>query len=114
MKQGDPADSFHILADGAALAYVEWEASDTARRRADLCRYGPGDFFGERGLLTSSGRLATVVSAGGCVTFRMERLSFLRLAGWRHGVSDWRYAVDVAALVSRSAGVAPPPREERS
>lgn len=95
VAQGDVADSFYILAEGAAAAYVDWEQSDGAPRRIDLCRYGPGDFFGERGLLGSGARVATVVSVGGCVALRMARASFARLAGWMHGVADCRYPLRI-------------------
>jgi CRP-like cAMP-binding protein len=98
VAQGDVADSFFIMADGAAAAYVEWEEGDKTLRRRELCRYGQGDFFGERGLLGGTGRLATVVSVGGCAALRMDRAAFLRLVGWMHGVADKQYPVHVPGL----------------
>ncbi len=87
------ADDFYLLQEGAAAAYAEWGDGKSGAQRVELCRYGPGDFFGERGLLTGAARLATVVSLGPCVAARLDRGSFLRLLAHLPAVAHARYAV---------------------
>jgi CRP-like cAMP-binding protein len=93
VTQGAAADGFYLLHEGAAAAYAEWDDGEGAAQRADLCRYGPGDFFGERALLTGAARLATVVSVGPCVAARLDRAHFFRLVARLPLLSQARYPV---------------------
>jgi CRP-like cAMP-binding protein len=93
VMQGAAADGFYLVREGAAAAYVEWDDGARGAQRMALCRYGPGDFFGEQAMLTGAGRLATVVSVGECVTVRLDRAAFFRLLAGLGPVSQARYAV---------------------
>jgi hypothetical protein len=84
--QGDPADTFYVVADGAVEVI-----GDGVQRRT----MGPGECFGEVALLAGSTRTATVRSATGARLFAVDRTSFLDvLTG--HAVSHTA-AHDVAA-----------------
>ena len=93
VTQGAAADGFYLLQEGTAAAYAVWEGGEGGAQRVELCRYGPGDFFGERALLTGAARLATVVSVGACVAARLDRAAFFRLAAALPAVSQARYPV---------------------
>ncbi len=54
-RQGDESDKFYLVESGKVLIIVR----DEAGAEAELTRFGPGDFFGEAGLLKSEPRNAT-------------------------------------------------------
>lgn len=57
-KQGDPSDRFYIIESGQVSLTVH----DQASAEAKLTCLGPGEFFGEVGLLKDAPRNATVVT----------------------------------------------------
>jgi MFS family permease len=61
--QGAPAHAFYAVMDGRVLV---------RRDGAEVARLGPGDHFGERGLLDSAPRNATVTTAEPCTLLRLE------------------------------------------
>jgi CRP-like cAMP-binding protein len=101
VTQGAAADGFYLLQEGAAAAYVDWDDGERGAQRLELCRYGPGDFFGERGLLTGAGRLASVVSVGPSVVCRVERAAFFRLLAGLGPVLQARYDVALPMAARR-------------
>src|SRR5438128_2036146 len=56
LREGDPADRFYMIINGQALATAR--GPDGAE--AHLNTLGPGDYFGEIGLLNNAPRIATV------------------------------------------------------
>jgi MFS family permease len=73
VRQGDPADAFYVLLEGEAQVTARGESSIEQRLRT----LGPGDYFGEIGLLESIPRTATVTSLTPCGLYRMDGASFL-------------------------------------
>lgn len=76
MREGDLADSYHVVASGTALVTVAG-----APRPA----LGPGDGFGEIALLRESPRTATITAAGPLTTYSLERDDFLTAIQGRSG-----------------------------
>ena len=62
VRSGDPTDSLYILINGSARVMN----SDEEGREVILSILGPGDFFGEMGLIDGSPRSANVVAAEAC------------------------------------------------
>jgi len=46
-----------------------------------VMQYGPGDYFGERALLTRENRAASVIAVEDCVLAEMDEQTFSRLMG---------------------------------
>lgn len=90
VREGDPADAYYVLQSGA----VEVTQGPANRRVAAL---GPGDGFGELGLLRNAPRAATV-SAGpaGASALVLHREAFLEMVA----ASDL-VATDIRALMHR-------------
>ena len=70
MREGDPGDSFYLIAEGS----VRVERSGT-----HLATVGAGGSIGEGSLLTSLPRSATVVAATKCRLFTLARPAFSHL-----------------------------------
>ena len=77
IREGDPADRFYLIADGR-LAVSQATADGAVTHLRDL---GPGDPFGEIGLLTGSARTATVTALTDGLLLALERERFLELVG---------------------------------
>ncbi len=77
IREGDPADRFYLIADGR-FAVTQAGADGTTTHLRDL---GPGDPFGEIGLLTGSARTATVAALTDGRLLALERDRFLELVG---------------------------------
>jgi ABC-type bacteriocin/lantibiotic exporter with double-glycine peptidase domain/CRP-like cAMP-binding protein len=71
VRQGDPADGFYVLARGHARAIREENGAEVP-----LGMLGPGDSFGESGLLEQSPRKATVRAEGPVTVLRLEPALF--------------------------------------
>jgi Cyclic nucleotide-binding domain/Pyridoxamine 5'-phosphate oxidase len=74
LRQGDPADQFFIIVDGK----VEVLREDDGETRT-LAELGPGEFFGEIGLLRDLARTATVRAVEPTALLVMERDAFRSL-----------------------------------
>lgn len=61
--EGAPAHAFYALVDGSAIVH---------RNGQEIARLGPGDCFGERGLLDRAPRNATVTTAVDSTVLRIE------------------------------------------
>ena len=80
VREGDPADRFYLIADGNLS--VTQGPTDTHLR--DL---GPGDVFGEIGLLRQSPRTATVTATSDGSLFALEADEFRGLVSAGPGLS---------------------------
>jgi MFS family permease len=63
VAQGAPAHAFYAVVDGSVLVH---------RDGNDVARLGPGDYFGERGLLDHAPRNATVTTAEPSTLLRLD------------------------------------------
>lgn len=72
VRQGDPADRFYIITRGEA----EVLQRDAAGREAHLRTLGPGQFFGEIGLLAHTPRTATVRATSALEVLVLDREAF--------------------------------------
>ena len=79
IQQGQTATKFYVLAAGSAEVILEDQLGKSTR----VGRFGPGDGFGEIGLLESRPRSATVRIDGDerAVLLVMEREQFLEATG---------------------------------
>jgi putative peptide zinc metalloprotease protein len=75
VRQGEVADSFYIVDRGAVQA-VEEQEDGTERAIRTL---GPGESFGELGLVESAPRAATIRAAGDSRLFKIGKATFDRL-----------------------------------
>ena len=75
LKEGDPADRFYMIIKGEAEATER--GSDGSQ--VVINRFGPGDYFGEIGLLNDAPRLATVRAKTSLEVMVLDREAFARL-----------------------------------
>jgi CRP-like cAMP-binding protein len=80
VKQGDAADRFYVIVGGEAEVVSEY----AEREDIVLARLGPGEYFGEIGLLQNRARTATVRAATALELLALEREPFLALADETH------------------------------
>ena len=80
VKQGDAADRFYVIVGGEAEVVSEY----AEREEIVLARLGPGEYFGEIGLLQNRPRTATVRAATALELLALEREPFLALADETH------------------------------
>jgi CRP/FNR family cyclic AMP-dependent transcriptional regulator len=71
---GDPTDSLYIVINGRLKVLM----SDEQGREVILSILGPGDFFGEMGLLDDSLRSASVVTLDACELLTISKTDFKR------------------------------------
>jgi CRP-like cAMP-binding protein len=83
IRQGDKADNFYVIADGAVE--VTQAAEEGATRR--LRRMGPGEFFGEIGLLSGIPRTATVTVVEDATLISLPGEAFLELVSGGSGLT---------------------------
>ncbi|MDQ3871938.1 MAG: MFS transporter [Chloroflexota bacterium] len=84
IEQGDRADRFYVIDSGTFLVTQrDREAPPQVRRRM-----GPGDVFGEIGLLTGSPRTATVTAEADGELMALDRRAFLELVGSGPGLTS--------------------------
>ena len=74
VREGAPARAFYAVVDGQLA--VSSRGEDGGRRRA-LGHLGPGDYFGEIGLLEAIPRTATVEAVEDCVLLRVDGEEFV-------------------------------------
>ena len=83
-RQGDVAETFHVLAAGEAEVVLEKDGGEQV-----LAHIGPGEYFGEMGLLMRRPRTATVrATAKGADILTMTRESFDSLVGGSKATLD--------------------------
>jgi MFS family permease len=77
VRQGEPADRFYIIDSGTyRVSQIGDDGSEMMLRRL-----GPGEVFGELGLLTGAARSATVAAETDGVVLALGRAEFLVLVG---------------------------------
>jgi CRP-like cAMP-binding protein len=75
LKEGDPADRFYMIIKGEAeVTHRESDGGEVV-----LSRFGPGDYFGEIGLLNDAPRQATVMARTPLEVMALDRETFARL-----------------------------------
>ncbi len=77
-RQGDPADRLYSIGWGE----VEVVREDPSRGETILARLGPGDFFGEMGILGNAPRMATVRAATDLDVLSIHRDDFSQLCAY--------------------------------
>ena len=75
LREGEPADRFYMVIKGEAQATQT--GSDGAQ--VPIARFGPGDYFGEVGLLNDAPRIATVRAKTALEVMALDRAAFSRL-----------------------------------
>jgi small-conductance mechanosensitive channel/CRP-like cAMP-binding protein len=83
-RQGAVAHWLYIIVQGEAEVY--WE-TPTGERRA-LTRLGPGNVFGEMGLMTGAPRSATVVAHSDVECYRLDKAAFEDIIHQRHEIAE--------------------------
>ncbi len=84
IRQGDEADAAYVIARGAVRVT---QSAEGASEPVELRRMGPGEVFGEIGLLSGVPRTATVTAAEPTTLLALERGVFLDLVAGS-GVGD--------------------------
>jgi len=70
--EGDPTDSLYIIISGRLKVMM----SDTEGKEVILAMLGPGEFFGEMGLIDDSPRSATVMAVEPCELITLAKKDF--------------------------------------
>jgi CRP-like cAMP-binding protein len=84
IRQGDQADRFYVIADGR----VEVTQTPPEGGQAKVLRQmGPGEFFGEIGLLSNVPRTATVTGLTDGRLVALDREPFLELVNAGQGLT---------------------------
>src|SRR5213595_967574 len=68
VREGEPSDAMYVVVSGQARAVKRTEGGD----EISLNVLGPGDLFGEVGLLTEAPRMATVRASGDLEVLRLD------------------------------------------
>ncbi|MGZ6297104.1 MAG: MFS transporter [Candidatus Limnocylindrales bacterium] len=85
IRQGDPADLLYFIVDGTFDVTQADPAGGPARH---LRTMGPGELFGEIGLLARSPRTATVTAATDAHLLALDGAAFLELVGSGPGLTS--------------------------
>jgi small-conductance mechanosensitive channel len=83
VRQGDPGDTFYLVARGEFAVRVRLEGGEK-----EVARLSRGHFFGEMSLLTGEPRTATVVAAGDAALLGVDRDAFSRVFTADEGVFE--------------------------
>ena len=99
LKEGDAADRFYMVIKGEAEA---------SQRQADgsqvvISRFGPGDYFGEIGLLNDAPRRATIRALTSLELMALDRETFAKLLKSSQATDD-----QVRRVAAERTGTASP------
>lgn len=83
-KQGAVAHWLYAIIGGEAEVVVETPGGS----RQHLARLGPGDFFGEMGMLTGEPRTATVVATTDMECYRLDKAGFEEIIRERPAIAE--------------------------
>jgi CRP-like cAMP-binding protein/predicted MFS family arabinose efflux permease len=72
--EGEPADAFYVVREGTLDV---WSRGERGGRPLKVNKLGPGDYFGEIGLLEEIPRTATVRAATRCVLYKISGEDFI-------------------------------------
>jgi len=78
ISQGDVADKFYVLRKGQARV-LKSSSKNPHREPVLVNQCEPGDFFGERGIILSEPRAATVIATTDCRCFVWDAASFTKV-----------------------------------
>lgn len=78
IKQGDIGESFFIMMEGTASVT---QSQLGGLNYVTLLDLGPGDYFGERALLTKEPRAANVIASSKCVCLQIGKTAFEEVLG---------------------------------
>ncbi|MBV9951473.1 MAG: MFS transporter [Acidimicrobiia bacterium] len=98
IREGDDPDDFFVILDGML---------DVTQRGIVVNRMGPGEGFGERGLLGAMPRTATVTATGGARVLRMRGDVFVNAVNAVPSSADGSVGAGVVARLASGAVVAP-------
>ena len=78
IKEGEEGSVFYLIESGNCCATKSINGAEPVVVK----EYVPGDYFGERALLTSESRAANIlVTSDNCTVLSLERVTFNRLLG---------------------------------
>jgi len=97
VREGDPSDALYILTRGT----VSVVRRDPAGREVEINTLGPGDFFGEIGLLTGGSRGATVRATAPVEVLVLDREGFRALVGSSQATAEQVNALMASRLAGR-------------
>jgi len=84
VKQGDDGNSFYIIEEGEAKAYIHGEEGEV-----EVKHYArPGEYFGEVALIMDEARRATVRATTDCMVLSVSRDDFDRVLGPIKGILE--------------------------
>ncbi len=83
-RQGAVAHWLYIIVEGEAEAW--WQAPNGNRRLLE--KRGPGDVFGEIGLMTGAPRRATVIASTNVQAYRLDKAAFQQIIEQRPELTD--------------------------
>jgi len=99
LREGDSADRFYMVVKGEAEAsHVESDGSEVV-----INRFGPGDYFGEIGLLNDAPRGATIRATTSLELMALDRDTFATLIKSSQATED-----EVRRVAAERAGAASP------
>lgn len=84
VRQGADAQRLYIIVEGRADVIVRNQKGEQAK----VAELGPGDFFGEMGLMTGEPRTATVTARTNMLVYRLDKDAFRDLLVSREDVAD--------------------------
>jgi hypothetical protein len=95
VKQGDVGDALYLIEEGQVDVLVSRPGGDFINVR----QLGPGEYFGEIGLLSGGLRIATVVTASPTKLLRLTRETFMHYLAERSEVEQRMAAVAARRIV---------------
>lgn len=95
VREGDPGEDFFVVYSGRLSVLRKGDAPAPCR----VGRLGPGDFFGELGLLMRACRSATVRAEAECRIFRFPAGDFKRLLRKHRMLDRWIKRVACKRLI---------------
>jgi hypothetical protein len=102
VREGDEPDDMWIIASGTLDVTTRGTAGGEP---VFVNRLGPGDYFGEIGLLREMARTATVTTAAECALWRLPGTEFLRIVNEGTALSTNLRAGMIARLAGTHAGL---------
>ena len=99
VREGEPSDALYILTRGTVSVFRR----DPAGTEVEINTLGPGDFFGEIGLLTDGNRGATVRATAPVEVLVLDREGFRTLVGSSQATSDHVNALMTSRLADATA-----------
>ncbi len=108
VRQGEPGHSLFFIESGRVGVFVD----QPGRARVSVGELGPGQFFGERSLLTGEGRSATITALGDAMVMELDKASFASVLQAKPDMAEYLGRVlanrdQVRGEIAAGAGAAP-------